>query len=186
MPTKIALTGSHSTGKTTLAIALVEELADADLTPEVPRLVVADTNDEQFFQRGNNTFVRQTLVVARQLEEETSAMQRAGSLVVCDRTAADHWAYTRVLFPQEVVTVEGRLWEALVERWLRTYDLIVRLPPELPIELDGVREEDIAFQQSIDEELQAIYARANIELAVATGTVAERVARCRQLLDDVR
>jgi nicotinamide riboside kinase len=174
---KIALTGSHGTGKSTLAEALTEKVRKKFVithTPEIPRLFVDEFNDKTLFRRERNTFGWQTLILSRQIEVE-SLLSPKVQLLVCDRTIVDHWAYTKILFPRECATAEGRAWAAIVARWVRTYDRVFRLPIEFAIQDDGVREDDLEFQREIDRTIETIYYDLGVSLITISGSVAERL-----------
>jgi len=183
---KFALTGAHGTGKTTLIKSLMERLAPTSQvieTPEAPRLITEEVGDPEFFRRGNNSFDRQCLILARQLEVEAKAADAGNQIVLCDRTIMDHWAYTRHAFPERCLTPEGKLWEAMVFRWVKTYDQIVYLTPEFAPVDDGVREADLSFQMEIDRELRRLYANAGVKHEAVTGTVVQRTDTCAILLE---
>jgi thymidylate kinase len=171
-PKKVAVTGAHGTGKTTLISAVFNRLKpefDVTLTAEVPRLFIEDFGDPTFFQRGNNSFARQTMILARQIELESHLAQRGHQIILCDRTVVDHWAYTETLFPIDVKTIEGRGWRDMVKRWLDSYKIIVGLPIEFPIELDNVREADEQFQHEIDQKIAALYLEFGRNVPTITG-----------------
>jgi nicotinamide riboside kinase len=181
MPPKLALTGAHGTGKTTLIRALANVFDSQEsigVTREVPRLIVAEAGDNSFFKRGNNTFERQLLIVARQLEEEYRVATSDVRLVLCDRTIVDHWAYTRCLFPASIDAIEFKLWEAMVFRWLESYSEILRLAPEFSPVDDGIRESDIEFQMDIDREILSLYRRAGVDVTTVVGSLEDRVTQC--------
>ena len=182
---KIALTGAHGTGKTTLAANLSQRLQSqmsVIVTPEVPRLFIQETGDASFFKRGQNTVERQFLILMRQLEVEHLLSEVGPDLVICDRTIVDHWAYTRQLFPSRTSAPEGDLWQDFVFRWARTYDAIIRLPPEFPPVDDGVRESDLDFQSAIDRRIQELYRTIGIKLRTARGSLKERTDFCIALI----
>jgi predicted ATPase len=169
---KVAVTGAHGTGKTTLVRIVTERLRDTLSivnTPEVPRLFVEEIGDQSFFQRTNNTFLRQTMIVARQIESEASLCLGGSQVLLCDRTVVDHWAYTELLFPEAAGSVEGRAWKDIVRRWTVTYDAIHRLPIEFSIELDGVREADIDFQRDVDARIVALYGEFGCSIHTISG-----------------
>jgi hypothetical protein len=141
-------------------------------------LIIQEVGVPSFFRRGQNTYDRQLLILARQLEEEAVAAASGAELVICDRTLIDHWAYTRVLFPEAVGSPEAKQWEALVLRWSRSYHELVRLPPEFPPVDDGIREGSQSFQAAIDVELLRLYAVAGLDPGTACGSVEQRVDYC--------
>jgi predicted ATPase len=171
---KVALTGAHGTGKSTLAAAIIERLKGAVLVPEVPRLFVEELGEPERFQRGNNGFTWQTLLVARQIEIE-STYARDAEILICDRSVVDHWAYTQILFPSECKAREGLAWKAMARRWAKTYQAVIHLPIEFRLEQDGVREPDDDFQQEVDEAIRSLYAEFERRTITIGGSLEARV-----------
>jgi thymidylate kinase len=156
MVQKIALTGAHGVGKTTLAHELCTSLrADcglaAVLTAEVPRIVCDLASEPEFFRRGQNNALKQMMLLYGQLEYEIAAAAKEPDIVICDRSVLDHWAYSTYLF-REVYEEAGVLdiCEQLVEWHCRSYDRLYRIPIEFPPTDDGTREGDEAFQHAIE------------------------------------
>jgi hypothetical protein len=65
-------------------------------------------------------------------------------VVVCDRSVLDNYAY--------LVFAAGRQrWlESLVNRWMKTYDLLFKVPISGTASADGVRDTDEFFMRQID------------------------------------
>jgi predicted ATPase len=175
---KIAFTGAHGTGKTTLTNAVLTELSkrgSVTASREVPRVIINMASDDEFFRRGNNSPLRQLIILVYQLIEDDEK-RREAEIVVCDRTLIDHIAYTTVQFRDVFSKVELDVIMSAAKRWLQTYDAIFYLPIEFRVQDDGVREGDTAFQREIDEEITLLYRQLGVEPVILRGTVAERVA----------
>lgn len=183
-PLKVVLSGSHGTGKTTLVRSLGERLGGRNVVvlPEVPRLVIQELGDPHALRVGNNTFERQLLILTRHLEAEYTASLSGADVVICDRALADHWVYTVYLFPEKCETPEGRLWEAIVRRWVRSYNHVILVPPEFPPKPDGVREGSVEFQQHIHNALVNFYATESIDYVMVQGDVKDRVEQCLEII----
>jgi nicotinamide riboside kinase len=177
---KIALTGAHGVGKTTLARELTRTLEsvyglDVVMTPEVPRLLCEFAGDPTFFRRGRNNPLKQVLLLYGQLEYEIEAASSGAKLIVCDRTVLDHWIYSANLFQKAYDDAEiATICEMLVAQHLRTYDRLYRLPIEFPPIDDGTREDDERFQREIDTMLLQFLDRHEIAYTSVSGTVEER------------
>lgn len=177
---KIALTGAHGTGKTTLAhaIAIRTESAEirTEVTHEVPRALCRAAADPTFFRREKNTALKQALILLSQTQAEAKQMQHDRlDLLICDRALMDHWAYTSFLFGQELRCEGiGSLYEECVAEYCRGYDLLVFVPIEfLPVD-DGTREADVVFQRQIDTTLHKLLDKWGIAYLKVSGSVQSR------------
>jgi predicted ATPase len=181
---RIALTGSHGVGKTTLINALAPRLSAQGriaICREAPRLIVDQIGDPLFFRRENNQISRQSLIFLEHVMEERRASGDS-DVVISDRTLVDHLAYTQALFPEFVNTPEARTYRRLAFESLDYYAAIFQLPIEfLPVD-DGVREADIDFQKQIENTIITLYAEAGVKPVIVSGSVAERTSQIERHL----
>jgi len=175
---KIALTGAHGTGKSTLAKFLKEEISTrnkiASVTPEVPRMICETVNDKEYFRRGNNSLLKQSLILLGQLVIEAQN-QKGVDVQICDRTLFDHWAYSLSLFGKEFT--EGNyteVYEKFISQHCKSYDKVFYLPIEFKPLDDGIRESDEKFQSEIDELIVGLLKKHKIEYKIITGSVENR------------
>jgi len=178
---KLALTGAHGVGKTTLLNKLVENqyLSQKVIqSPEIPRIICDTVGDKVFFRRGNNTLVKQSTILFGQVVTERKLEATGVDILLSDRTVADHWAYTLYFFEKELR--ESRLmdvYENFIKSHLITYKKIFYIPIEFPPKDDGIREGDVLFQKRIDEILCDCYKKLGINTITITGTVSERMSK---------
>ena len=170
---KFSISGTHSTGKTTLVDFIAERCQDVSVVREVPRAICEEMNDAQYCHRDRNSFAKQTHLLAEQIAAEAMT-EPAHNVVVTDRCVADHWAYTQAQFPSECSGVVGSQWEALVGSWMRTYDLVFLACTEAPLKDNGVRESDLAFQQAIDHRIREVLSEAGSQVVDLHGATTER------------
>ena len=175
---KIALTGAHGTGKSTLAKFLKEEISKrnkiASVTPEVPRMICETVNDKEYFRRGNNSLLKQSLILLGQLiiEEQN---QKGVDVQICDRTLFDHWAYSLSLFGKEITDGNyTEVYEKFISQHCKSYDKVFYLPIEFKPLDDGIRESDEKFQSEIDELIVGLLKKHKIEYETITGSVENR------------
>ncbi len=140
---KIAFIGSHGVGKTTLCYGLAARLKALDLSVEVVREVARRCPLPINEQTG---VAAQSWILHTQIAEELSA-QETYPVVICDRSVLDNYVYMLLAAgPQPA-------FEPLLDSWLESYGMLVRVPiVDLPSE-DGVRATDPAFQRAVDERL---------------------------------
>jgi nicotinamide riboside kinase len=166
---RIAIVGSFSTGKTTLAEALARRL-DLPLLPETAREVV----ELGFKLDKDATPETEALIFLKQYNNEISAREFVG-----DRSLIDVMAYAGWVLDHQPRSKEIALWEEcekLAERRLRgNYTHVFYLPIEFPIVLDGLRPDDPVFQEEIDNRVVKILRAHDIEYRTLTGSVKERL-----------
>lgn len=145
---KVAFIGSHGVGKTALCFGLAAHLKRIDiqvgLVQEVARDCPMPINLE-------TTLYAQAWILHTQIAREIAAAER-NRAVVCDRSVLDNYAY--------LVHRVGRRRELgpLVEDWLKTYTLLVKVPIWQRPRFDGVRATDTVFQLEIDTEVERLLA----------------------------
>ncbi|HET6745650.1 MAG TPA: AAA family ATPase [Candidatus Limnocylindria bacterium] len=145
---KIAFIGSHSVRKSNAVHAFASAIGRAGHSVEVGREVV------RFNPLGINegaTPEAQLWVLMAQVQQELELRNRA-EVLVTDRSVVDNFAYyLRVTGGADPFAVEP-----LVRRWAQTYDLFVRLLPDVALLPDGVRSTSDAFRDEIEAILNHI------------------------------
>lgn len=137
---KLAFIGTHGVGKTTLCYDIGATLKKrglhVDLVKEVARLSPLPINRQTSLEA-------QLWILSTQIAEEIRSAAHH-EVVVCDRSVLDNYAY--------LVFAAGRQrWlEALVNRWMKTYDLLFKVPISGRADADGVRDTDEFFMRQID------------------------------------
>jgi nicotinamide riboside kinase len=186
-PAKIAFIGSHSVRKSNAVHAFASTIGRAGRSVEVGREVV------RFNPLGMNegaTPEAQLWVLMAQVQQELELRNRA-EVLVTDRSVVDNFAYyLRVTDGADPFAVEP-----LIRAWAASYDLFVRLLPDVALLADGVRSTNDAFRDEIEAILDRIlpsYVAADRLLEVRASevtadfdwwAVAERLAaRVRQPL----
>ena len=148
---KIAFIGSHSVRKTNAVHSFAGAVGRSGRSVEVGREVV------RFNPLGFNegaTPEAQLWVLMQQVQQELELRTRADVLVT-DRALVDNYAYfLRVTEGGDPFDVEP-----LVHRWSQTYDLHVRLLPDVALQADGVRSTNDTFRDEIEAILDEIIPR---------------------------
>lgn len=169
MALRIAIVGSFSTGKTTLAELLARKL-ELPLLPETAREVV----ELGFKLDKDATPETETLIFLKQYNNELSFPEFVG-----DRSLIDVMAYAGWVLDNRPHSKEMALWDEcvkLAERRLRSnYTHAFYLPIEFPIVLDGLRPDDLAFQHDIDDRVLSLLRAYEIDPITLKGSIEERM-----------
>jgi nicotinamide riboside kinase len=165
-PAKIAFIGSHSVRKSNAVHAFASTIGRAGRSVEVGREVL------RFNPLGLNegaTPEAQLWVLVTQVQQELELARRA-EVLVTDRSVVDNFAYyLRVTGGEDPFGIEP-----LIRRWSASYDLSVRLLPDIGLLADGVRSTNDAFRDEIEAILDRVvplYLPTDRLLTVAASSV---------------
>ncbi len=149
---KVAFIGTHGVGKTTLcydlAATLKRQNVNVDIVKEVARLSPLPINQKTSLEA-------QTWIFMTQIAEEI----RSGSqhdVVVCDRAVLDNYAYMMFAFGRQ------KPIERFMHHWMKSYDLLFKVPLTGEVSADGVRDTDDFFVRSIDHLVDTLLAERSI------------------------
>jgi nicotinamide riboside kinase len=145
---KIAFIGSHSVRKTNAVHSFAGAVGRSGRSVEVGREVI------RFNPLGLNegaTPEAQLWVVMAQIQQELE-LRNSADVLVTDRAVIDNFAYfLRTTKGDDPFSVKP-----LVKTWCETYDLFVRLLPDVPLKVDGVRSTSDRFRNEIETILNTI------------------------------
>jgi nicotinamide riboside kinase len=144
---KIAFIGSHGIRKTTAALAFASVIQRAGRSVEFAREVV---RDNPLGINESATPEAQLWVLMSQVRRELELALKA-ECVVTDRGVMDNFAY----YLRASNGADPYGVETLVHAWSRTYDLVVRLTPDVEIRADGVRSTNDRFRDEVEAILDA-------------------------------
>ncbi len=177
MDLRIAIVGSFSTGKTTLAEMLARRL-ELPLLPETAREVV----ELGFLLDKDATPETEALIFLKQYNNELEHRAFVG-----DRSLIDVMAYAGWVLDNQPFRKEMALWHEctrLAERHLRSnYTHVFYLPIEFPIVEDGLRPNDPAFQREIDERIVGLLRTHDVDHVEIRGSVEDRLRRIDEALE---
>ena len=163
---KIAFIGSHSVRKSNAVHAFASTAGRAGRSVEVGREVV---RDNPLGLNEGATAEAQLWVLMAQVQQELELAGRA-EILVTDRSVVDNFAYyLRVTGDEDPFGVEP-----LIRQWATTYDLSVRLLPDVGLLDDGVRSTSDTFRDEIEavlDRILPIYLAADRCLAVPASHV---------------
>jgi nicotinamide riboside kinase len=149
---KVAFIGSHGVGKTTLCYDLASLLkrqgVHVDIVKEVARLSPLPINRQ-------TSLDAQTWILMTQVAEEIRSAAHH-EVVVCDRSVLDNYAYMALACGRQPPI------ERFVTHWMKTYDLLFKVPISGAASADGVRDTDEFFMRSIDQLVDTLLAEKKI------------------------
>ncbi|NCO04812.1 MAG: ATP-binding protein [Candidatus Magasanikbacteria bacterium] len=172
---KIAIIGTHSTGKTTLKNALAKQLQEQGHTvthlPEFARLCPFPINEQ-------TTVAAQAWILNEQISNEKQTY-RPGMFLLCDRSTIDNFAYLyRAAHADEI-----QMYERLAAQHMKTYHAIFKTT-RLDIDPvhDKVRSTDGTFREEIDTIIHNLIEKHSIPCHIlpATTDINEHLAFIHQ------
>lgn len=162
---KIAVAGSHGTGKTSFAMGLAKALSGTYIYDTVREEVVP----KHIFPINENTPPQgQIWLVARQWELERTTPEPW----VADKSLFDYWVYAKDEFPDHI---KKTIWMFVKED--AHYDFVFYLPIEFPMELDGVRSENDAFQKDVDRRYKELLGKLGIKYVTLPSFIKESASK---------
>jgi len=139
-------------GKTTLCYELAGVLkrhgVHVDIVKEVARLSPLPINRQ-------TSLDAQTWILMTQVAEEIRSAAHH-QVVVCDRSALDNYAYMALACGRQ------KAIERFVAHWMKTYDLLFKVPMSGAASADGVRDTDEFFMRSIDALVDTLLAEMRL------------------------
>lgn len=172
VPLMIGITGSHGTGKTTLANRLSCELGLPKID-EIARTVHAMGYglDDQA------TLESQQLIWLGQYYEELTLNR-----YVSDRTLIDPLAYTSLLFGDSPgLNAVANITHHVINSH---YTALFYIPIEFELEADGIRSENLAWQQEVDYKILSLLNDFQIDYFPITGSPEHRIDLALAYLED--
>ncbi|MBI1974019.1 AAA family ATPase [Candidatus Micrarchaeota archaeon] len=176
MRLKIAIIGSHGTGKTSLTHALVGKLKEhglnAQYLPEMVRYCPIPTGTET---RGS--LDAQTWVLCSQLAGELEAAVKY-DVVVCDHSVIDIHAYTvwHARNNPDVDKAQLKINSEIFDNWADHYDHTFKIALTKPPQEDGFRSTSEGWQREIDTIINELLESKKIHYKIiGPGTLEQRV-----------
>jgi nicotinamide riboside kinase len=160
---KIAIVGSHGTGKTTLAKALAEKLK----LNYIPDIVREEAAKKGFTINENTPPEVQLWLVMRQWELEKNTPESW----IADKSLFDYLVYGNLALRDEEVKNAIKI---VVERNAK-YDYVFYLPIEFPMEVDLLRSQNEEFRREVDRRYKAYIDSSGIKYITLSGSVEKRI-----------
>jgi nicotinamide riboside kinase len=170
---RLAIVGAESTGKSTLALALVQRLRDEF---GVSAVAVAEYLREWCETNGRTPRLDEQRDVASEQQRRIDEAAASADVVVCDTTPLMTAVYSRIVFDDDSLDDEALAWHAAV-------DLTLLTALDLPWIADGLQRDGPHVRGPVDALVRAALARAGGDWTVVSGS---GPARADHALDAVR
>ena len=173
---KIALTGTHSSGKTSLinSLSVLEEFKDYKIFTENTRYlkdnIGVKLNDD-------SELISQYIFIGERAKELFS-----GNNILCDRSIYDVCSYTigsnSITWKDKETFIKGCV------PLMKEYDVIIYVSPEgVNIEDNGLRSTNSEYRDKIDSVIkEALIEWPPVKLIEVKGTTEERIAKIKETL----
>ena len=166
---KIALSGLHSQGKTTLLNIFDNNQIFKDYykVPSPTRIL----QSEGFVINESGDEVTQTLIMMQHYKNAA----KCGTRAFFDRCTLDGLAYS--LFFKEKLK-DKKVYSLIVDLFkltIQSYDVIFYIEPELELQNDNTRSLDRVFFDNVKQNFEDVIAEYKIDVKRVKGTIQERV-----------
>ncbi len=171
---RIAFTGSHCTGKTTLLNQIEKYIPQAcnyKSVSEVARNIIkrgyplnAEANEDSYIH-----YIRDQLIAEKEMQKF--------DVFISDRTLLDPLAYAMVNKTLPRPYVHDYFIEMMENIWYNEkekYDFYIYFPIEFPLVLDGVRPSEDKYREDVDKTILFLLNKYNVKYYTMKGTPAER------------
>lgn len=170
---RIAITGTHGVGKTTLAHSLKSSFEDLTV---VLNCQIARTLIKNGYSLGKEATAESYIqyVIAQLRAEQIS---EECDLFISDRTLLDPLAYAIVNREYIGSSVPESIIEMLKSIWLlesKQYDLYVFVPIEFDMPADGIRPEGEEYRKKIEAQMYSLLNEYNVNYITVSGTLIDR------------
>ena len=160
---KIAIIGTHSTGKTTLIEHIAEMFSrqgkEILLLPEYARLCPFPINE-------GTTLEAQKWILLSQITEENK-IEHEDKVLLTDRATIDNFAYMYRIGKTDAI----ENFERCAVAHMRTYDFVFKTQKlDLVAKEDGIRTTDFEFRDMIDRLITHLLKKHNIQYQLLPAT----------------
>lgn len=158
---RIAVAGTHSTGKTSFMLELRKRISDLGVPVEYVHDSATEARDRGFPILAEHTFESTAWLIARAIELETEATLRA-EVVLVDRPVSDALGYLHAALAhtrRSLDSVRLDRLDAICATWSQEYDLTFLTVLDERVPLGEGRDPDEVFRRRAAEEVTRIVDR---------------------------
>jgi len=166
---KIALTGSHGTGKSTLVHNHFFKWFFQD------HLII-----DSIVRNKKLSWIDSTLMTKKEQHNINAScfkLHYKTKDFISARSIFDHWAYSRITLDRDFDK-----WYFSVYKQLIHYDYLFYIPIEIELKNDNFRPLDREYQLKIDKEIKYLLNNYNIKYHTITGTIQQRIDKIETIL----
>lgn len=175
---RIAITGTHGVGKTSLAKTLVKKFTQVDLKT-ILNSQVARTLIKSGYPLGKEATSESYIqYIISQLYAERCAKEC--DIFISDRTLLDPLAYAIVnreyvcsVVPDNIIKLLDSVWQLELSQ----YDLYVLVPIEFEMLKDNVRPVDEKYRERIESQIEFLLNKYLVNHIIVSGTIEERASQ---------
>ncbi len=160
---KIAIAGAHGVGKTTFAKALAKRLG----FNYIHDIVREEATQKGFVINENTPPEVQLWLISKQWELEKNTPETW----VADKSLFDYFVYGEIILKDEAIK---KVIRNVVER-NSDYNFVFYLPIEFPMEIDGIRSNDLEFQKEVDDRYKKYLKEFGVKYIVLSGSNEQRL-----------
>jgi len=158
---RIAVAGTHSTGKTTFLTQMKDLFKQRGLAVAYVHDSAINARDKGFPILADHTFESTAWLMARAIELETEATISADVILV-DRPVADALGYLHAALlhtSRSITAARIRALEGICEAWCPEYDLVFLTVLDPSVELGEGRDGDVLFRARAAKEVTRVVDR---------------------------
>lgn len=174
MDYKIALLGSHGTGKTSIMEKIVKITALCSID-EIARGYNMNTSDMGEYK------IYQRKILAEQIKKENELTLWCGNFI-SDRSTIDNMAYYLLKCGDVTTKHERQRYCEIAIKNVEKYSHLFYVPIEFALEDDKFRFLDKNFQHQVDEEILSIISHFKINVNFISGTLDQRVLKILEVI----
>ncbi|MBS0653894.1 MAG: AAA family ATPase [Verrucomicrobia bacterium] len=174
---RIAISGTHYSGKSTLVQALGKEMPGYEIYDE-PYWALTELGRQFSDPPTIEEF-------EEQLDYSIALIKESANNSLFDRCPIDFLAYALAIAEMDCIEFDSETWELKIAKVLPSIDLLVFLPLENPDRIPVPASEDSLFRELADEKLRELILDNSRQMMTtkvleATGILNERVKKIKQ------
>ncbi|HEY2810767.1 MAG TPA: AAA family ATPase [Rhabdochlamydiaceae bacterium] len=174
---RIAVSGTHFSGKSTLIQALVKEYPEYEVFDE-PYWILTEL--------GHNFSDPPTIEeFEEQLECSIDLLKNSSHNALFDRCPMDFLAYALAVAEENSIDIDSETWEERIANAMPSLDLVAFLPIEKPDRILIPSSEDKHFRKRVDEKLRELIMENALDImdtkvVEVKGSISERFAKIKK------